>query len=118
MPESVPTGDLMALALRQAGAGPIFTLNGAHIWGVYLGAEHHGIGLVDVRHEQTAGFAAEGWAKVTRRCGGAAATPRPGATHVMYPIPPPPPNGRPGPFPAGRAPAPRRRLRPPHGPGP
>jgi hypothetical protein len=25
--------------------------------------------MVDVRHEQTAGFAAEGWAKVTRRCG-------------------------------------------------
>src|SRR5258708_40143031 len=103
MPESVPTGDLMALALRQAGAGPIFTLNGAHIWGVYLGAEHHGIGLVDVRHEQTAGFAAEGWAKVTRRGGVAAGTAGPGVPHVRSPIAPPPPHGSPVRVPAGRA---------------
>ena len=34
--------------------------------------------LVDVRHEQTATFAAEGWAKVTRRLGVAALTAGPG----------------------------------------
>jgi acetolactate synthase-1/2/3 large subunit len=107
MPESVPTGDLMALALRQAGAGPIFTLNGAHIWGVYLGAEHHGIGLVDVRHEQTAGFAAEGWAKVTRRCGVAAVTAGPGVTNAMSPIAAARQNDSPVLFLAGRAPAAR-----------
>jgi acetolactate synthase-1/2/3 large subunit len=107
MPDSVPTGDLMALALRQAGAGPIFTLNGAHIWGVYLGAEHHGIGLVDVRHEQTAGFAAEGWAKVTRRCGVAAVTAGPGVTNAMSPIAAARQNDSPVLFLAGRAPAAR-----------
>jgi len=84
--ESIPTGDLVALALRQAGAGPIFTLNGAHIWGIYLGAERHGIAMVDVRHEQTAAFAAEGWAKATRRCGIAAVTAGPGVTNAMSAI--------------------------------
>jgi len=41
LPCQIPfqTGDLMALALEEAGAGPIFTLNGGHIWGIYLGAE-------------------------------------------------------------------------------
>ncbi|MDQ6771704.1 MAG: thiamine pyrophosphate-binding protein, partial [Candidatus Dormibacteraeota bacterium] len=69
MAESAATGELIARALRQAGAGPIFTLNGAHIWGLYLGASELGLQMVDVRHEQTAGFAAEGWAKVTRSPG-------------------------------------------------
>ncbi|HEY7198677.1 MAG TPA: thiamine pyrophosphate-binding protein, partial [Candidatus Dormibacteraeota bacterium] len=78
----MPTGDLMALALDRAGGEPIFTLNGGHIWGIYLGAERRGIRMLDVRHEQTAGFAAEGWAKVTRRCGVAAITAGPGVTNA------------------------------------
>src|SRR5258708_18184336 len=86
VPDSVPTGKLMAIALEQARAEPIFTLNGAHIWGLYLGAEQHGLRLVDVRHEQTAGFAAEGWAKVTRRCGVAALTAGPGVTNALSAI--------------------------------
>jgi acetolactate synthase-1/2/3 large subunit len=77
------TGGLIALALKHAGLGPIFTLNGAHIWGIYLGAEELGLPLVDVRHEQSAGFAAEGWAKVTRRCGVAALTAGPGVTNAV-----------------------------------
>src|SRR5437016_4070984 len=83
MAEAVSTGDLVARALRDAGGEPIFTLNGGHIWGVYLGAERQGIRMVDVRHEQTAGFAAEGWAKVTRRCGVAAVTAGPGVTNAV-----------------------------------
>jgi acetolactate synthase-1/2/3 large subunit len=83
MPDAVPTGELMAMALARAGRAPIFTLNGAHIWGIYLGAEACGIPLVDVRHEQTAGFAAEGWARLTRRCGVAAVTAGPGVTNAM-----------------------------------
>jgi acetolactate synthase-1/2/3 large subunit len=76
----------MALALKHAGAGPVFTLNGGHIWGLYLGVTEQGLGLVDVRHEQTAGFAAEGWAKVTRRVGVAAVTAGPGVTNSVSAI--------------------------------
>jgi acetolactate synthase-1/2/3 large subunit len=45
-----------------------------------------GIRLVDTRHEQTATFAAEGWAKVTRRPGVAALTAGPGVTNVVSAI--------------------------------
>ncbi|HEY4025778.1 MAG TPA: acetolactate synthase [Candidatus Dormibacteraeota bacterium] len=83
MPDALPTGELMAMALARAGRPPIFTLNGAHIWGIYLGAERCDIPLIDVRHEQTAGFAAEGWARITRRCGVAAVTAGPGVTNAM-----------------------------------
>ena len=84
--EPVATGLLIARALREAGAGPIFTLNGGHIWGVLVGAVEHGIGLVDVRHEQTAAFAAEGWSKLTRECGVAAVTAGPGVTNSISAI--------------------------------
>ncbi|HYM50858.1 MAG TPA: acetolactate synthase [Candidatus Limnocylindrales bacterium] len=79
-------GDLIALALKRAGTSHIFTLNGGHIWPILTGAVRHGIRLVDVRHEQTAAFAAEGWAKVTRSCGVAAVTAGPGVTNSISAI--------------------------------
>lgn len=81
--ESGNSGELIALALERAGVSHIFTLNGAHIWPVFLGATGHGIRLIDVRHEQSAAFAAEGWAKVTRECGVAAVTAGPGVTNSI-----------------------------------
>lgn len=83
MADDRSTGELMAMALVRAGSGPIFTLNGGHIWGLYMGAEAQGLKLVDVRHEQAAGFAAEGWAKITRSCGVAAVTAGPGVTNSV-----------------------------------
>ncbi len=99
-----PPGDLIARALVDADAGPIFTLNGGHIWGLYLGAENLGLPMFDVRHEQTAGFAAEGWAKVTRRCGVAAVTAGPGVTNTMSAIAAAWQNDSPVLFLGGRAP--------------
>src|SRR6202022_574528 len=79
--ESVNPGELIALALKRAGVTHLFTLNGAHIWSVLSGAAEHGIRVIDTRHEQSAAFAAEGWAKVTRECGVAAVTAGPGVTN-------------------------------------
>jgi acetolactate synthase-1/2/3 large subunit len=79
--DSGNAGELIALALMRAGTSHLFTLNGGHIWPILVGAEEHGIRLVDVRHEQSAAFAAEGWAKVTRECGVAAVTAGPGVTN-------------------------------------
>jgi len=76
--DSGNAGELVALALKQAGVSHLFTLNGGHIWPVLTGAAEHGIRVIDVRHEQSAAFAAEGWAKVTRECGVAAVTAGPG----------------------------------------
>ena len=74
-------GELIALALKRAGVSHLFTLNGGHIWPVLVGAAEHGIRIVDVRHEQSAAFAAEGWAKITRECGVASVTAGPGVTN-------------------------------------
>ena len=74
MPESGNSGELIILALKEAGTSHLFTLNGAHIWPMLIGAVEHGIRIVDTRHEQTATFAAEGWSKVTRQCGVATVT--------------------------------------------
>ena len=81
--DSGNAGELIALALKGAGVSHLFTLNGGHIWPILLGAEEHGIRLIDVRHEQSAAFAAEGWAKVTRECGVAAVTAGPGVTNSV-----------------------------------
>ena len=81
MNDSGNAGELVALALKRAGVSHLFTLNGGHIWPVLMGAAEHGIRLIDVRHEQSAAFAAEGWAKVTRECGIAAVTAGPGVTN-------------------------------------
>ena len=50
---------------------------------MYDGCREEGIDIVDVRHEQAAAFAAEGWAKVTREPGVAALTAGPGVTNGM-----------------------------------
>jgi acetolactate synthase-1/2/3 large subunit len=81
--DSGNSGELIALALKRAGVSHLFTLNGAHIWPILTGATEHEIRVVDVRHEQSAAFAAEGWAKVTRECGVAAVTAGPGVTNAV-----------------------------------
>ena len=83
MTDSANAGDLMVRALRQGGATHLFTLNGGHIWPILMGADEHGLRIVDVRHEQTAAFAAEGWSKITRTCGVAAVTAGPGVTNSV-----------------------------------
>ncbi|MEW6471590.1 MAG: acetolactate synthase [Actinomycetota bacterium] len=79
-------GTLAAQALQEAGVDTVFTLSGGHIFPLYDGCVAAGIRLIDTRHEQTAGFAAEGWAKVTRRPGVAALTAGPGVTNGMSAI--------------------------------
>jgi acetolactate synthase-1/2/3 large subunit len=84
--DAVHGGILAAGALKEAGVDVVFTLSGGHIFPLYDGCVAAGIRLVDTRHEQTAGFAAEGWAKVTRRPGVAALTAGPGITNGLSAI--------------------------------
>jgi acetolactate synthase-1/2/3 large subunit len=74
-------GHLVARRLKAHGVSKLFTLSGGHLFSIYDGCRAQGIEIVDVRHEQTAAFAAEGWAKVTRRPGVAALTAGPGVTN-------------------------------------
>ena len=86
MGDSANAGELIALALKRAGVSHLFTLNGGHIWPILTGAQEHGLRIIDVRHEQSAAFAAEAWAKVTRECGVAAVTAGPGVTNSVTAI--------------------------------
>jgi acetolactate synthase-1/2/3 large subunit len=79
-------GKLVAKALKSRGVEHLFTLSGGHLFSIYDGCKAEGIELVDVRHEQTAAFAAEGIAKATRRVGVAALTAGPGVTNGMSAI--------------------------------
>jgi acetolactate synthase-1/2/3 large subunit len=79
-------GKLVAKALKSRGVDHLFTLSGGHLFSIYDGCKDEGIELVDVRHEQTAAFAAEGIAKATRRVGVAALTAGPGVTNGISAI--------------------------------
>src|SRR4051794_25407165 len=98
-------GRLVAKRLRAHGVSRLFTLSGGHLFSIYDGCREEGIELVDVRHEQSAAFAAEGWAKVTREPGVAALTAGPGVTNGMSAMAAAQANGSPMLVLGGRAPA-------------
>jgi acetolactate synthase-1/2/3 large subunit len=79
-------GRLVARRLKAHGVSRLFTLSGGHLFSIYDGCRAEGIEIVDVRHEQTAAFAAEGWAKVTREVGVCALTAGPGVTNGLSAI--------------------------------
>ena len=79
-------GRLVAQRLKAHGVDRLFTLSGGHLFSIYDGCRAEGIELIDTRHEQTAAFAAEGWAKVTRTPGVCALTAGPGVTNGMSAI--------------------------------
>jgi acetolactate synthase-1/2/3 large subunit len=76
-------GRLIARRLRAHGVSRLFTLSGGHLFSIYDGCREEGIEIVDVRHESTAAFAAEGWSKVTREPGVCALTAGPGVTNGL-----------------------------------
>jgi acetolactate synthase-1/2/3 large subunit len=79
-------GRIVAKALKSRGVSHLFTLSGGHLFSIYDGCRAEGIEIVDVRHEQSAVFAAEGFAKATRRVGVAALTAGPGVTNGISAI--------------------------------
>src|SRR5438309_10252420 len=75
-------------AARLHGVSTMFTLSGGHVFPLYDGAVKADppLRLVDVRHEQTAVFAAEGTARLTRTPGLAVLTAGPGVTNGVSAI--------------------------------
>lgn len=98
-------GRLIARRLKAHGVTKLFTLSGGHIFPIYDGCREEGIDIVDVRHEQTAAFAAEGWAKATRTPGVAAVTAGPGVTNALSALGSAQSNNSPMVLLGGRAPA-------------
>jgi acetolactate synthase-1/2/3 large subunit len=78
-------GELAVRAAQAHGVRAMFTLSGAHVFPLYDGAvkAEPALPLIDVRHEQTAVFAAEGTAKLTRTPGLAVVTAGPGVTNAI-----------------------------------
>src|SRR6266498_3251823 len=78
-------GALAVAVARRRGVSAMFTLSGAHVFPLYDGAVKADppLPLIDVRHEQTAVFAAEGLAKLTRVPGLAVVTAGPGVTNSV-----------------------------------
>ena len=102
------TGGRLALdAVRSSGVDTMFTLSGAHIFPLYDAAvtAEPAMRIIDVRHEQTAVFAAEATAKLTRTPGFAALTAGPGVTNGVSAITQAHFNGTPLLVLGGRAPA-------------
>ena len=76
-------GRIVAKALKHEGVSHIFTLCGGHVMPIYDGCLDDGIRVVDMRHEQTAAHAADGWARVTGEPGVAVVTAGPGLTDAV-----------------------------------
>lgn len=79
----VSGGRLVAKALKNEGVDTIFTLCGGHIIDIYDGCIDEGIRIVDVRHEQVAAHAADGYARQTGRLGCVVTTAGPGCTNAV-----------------------------------
>src|SRR5258706_3833576 len=76
-------GHLVAKALKNEGVDTIFTLCGGHIIDIYDGCVDEGIRIVDVRHEQVAAHAADGYARQTGKLGCVVTTAGPGCTNAV-----------------------------------
>ena len=79
----VSGGHLVAKALKNEGVDTIFTLCGGHIIDIYDGCIDEGIRIIDVRHEQVAAHAADGYARQTGKLGCVVTTAGPGCTNAM-----------------------------------
>ena len=81
-------GELAVAVARAHGVETLFTLSGAHVFPMYDGAVRADppMRILDVRHEQTAAFAAEATGKLTRVPGLAVLTAGPGVTNGVSAI--------------------------------
>ena len=80
----MPTGgEALVAALRALDVEVAFGLPGVHNLAAWKAFPGSGVRLVGVRHEQTAGYAADGYARATGRLGVALTTTGPGAANVV-----------------------------------
>jgi thiamine pyrophosphate-dependent acetolactate synthase large subunit-like protein len=80
----VPTGgQLLVRGLEAAGVDTVFGLPGVHNLPAWKALASSPIRLIGVRHEQTAAYAADGYARATGRVGVALTTTGPGAANTL-----------------------------------
>ncbi|NBR99867.1 MAG: 5-guanidino-2-oxopentanoate decarboxylase [Actinobacteria bacterium] len=77
---------IVELLAREYGVDVVFGIPGVHNIELYRGLHRSGVRAVSPRHEQGAGFMADGWSIVTGRPGVCVLISGPGITNVMTPI--------------------------------
>jgi acetolactate synthase-1/2/3 large subunit len=82
----VDGGELFVRTLEAAGIDTLFTLHGGHLDAIFQATRDRKMRLVDMRHEQAAGHAADGWARTTGKTGVAIVTAGPGFTDCITAI--------------------------------
>jgi thiamine pyrophosphate-dependent acetolactate synthase large subunit-like protein len=82
-PSAVTGAALAVAALERAGVEVAFGLPGVHNLALWRALGESPIRLVGVRHEQTAAYAADGYARTTGRVGVALTTTGPGAANTL-----------------------------------
>ena len=83
MTQTRPLGAQISHALKARGVGVIFGIPGVHNVEMYRGIEESGIRHVLTRHEQGAGFMADGYARATGKPGVAYVITGPGLTNIL-----------------------------------
>ena len=81
-----PLGAQISHMLKSRGVDTIFGIPGVHNQEMYRGIEEAGITHVLARHEQGAGFMADGYARASGRPGVAYVITGPGLCNIMTPM--------------------------------
>ncbi len=81
-----PLGVELAAMLADRGVDTVFGIPGVHNVELYRGIEAAGLRHILVRHEQGAGFMADGYARATGRPGVCFVISGPGLTNIMTPM--------------------------------
>ena len=79
-------GEALVRALKDRGVKVVFGIPGVHTVELYRGLAGSGIRHVTPRHEQGAGFMADGYARVSGRPGVAFVITGPGLTNTLTPM--------------------------------
>ena len=76
-------GSAIVAALEAHGVNVVFGIPGTHNLEIYRGLAASGIRHVSMRHEQGAGYAADGYARISGRPGVCVTTSGPGLTNIL-----------------------------------
>ncbi|MEC8196570.1 MAG: thiamine pyrophosphate-binding protein, partial [Pseudomonadota bacterium] len=87
MSKTKPTvGEALVSGLKQRGVDCVFGIPGVHTIELYRGLDLDGIRHVTPRHEQGAGFMADGYARASGKPGVAFVITGPGLTNTITPV--------------------------------
>ena len=86
MQETKPLGAQISHMLKSRGVDVIFGIPGVHNQEMYRGIEEAGIRHILARHEQGAGFMADGYSRATGKPGVAYVITGPGVCNIMTPM--------------------------------